>query len=85
MQFSRAIALTTCSAISRLGSISTPFINLLSDVSPTLSLIVYGLFLLLGAIASFFIWPETNDKKMAESIEECVEMTSSKNKWLRCC
>lgn len=80
----RTIALTTTSSAARIGSICSPFINLLNDVSPGLSLVVYGSCLLMGALCSIFVWPETKKHKMTESIEECEALSNTKNKWIFC-
>ena len=72
------------SAFARIGSISSPFVDLLSAFQEGLSLAVFGSFLLLGSICSIFIWPETNDQKMSDSIDECEALARGKNKWLVC-
>lgn len=84
LNFSRTTALGTASAFARIGSMSSPFIDLLSEYQDGLSLAVYGSFLLLGTICSIFVWPETKSLKMIESIEECEKLARGKNKWLRC-
>ena len=81
----RTTALGLTSAFARLGSISSPFIDLLSVYfMDGLSLAIFGSFLLLGSVCSILIWPETKDQKMSESIEECEELAKGKNKWIVC-
>ena len=80
----RTTALGTASAAARIGSMSSPFIDLLSVYKDGLSLGVYGLFLLFGTICSIFVWPETKSLKMTESIEECEKLANGKNLWLNC-
>ena len=84
IKFCRTTALGTASASARIGSMASPFIDLLSEYQDGLSLAVYGSFLLLGTICSIFVWPETKSLKMTDSIEECEDLARGKNKWLRC-
>ncbi len=80
----RSTALSFCSAAARIGSISSPFVVMLSEFSDVLPLVFYGSFLALGAMCSIIVWPETKNQKMTESIEECEAISSTKNTWLRC-
>ncbi len=81
----RTMAFSMASASARLGSISSPYIALLANVSPLLGLAVYGCFLFIGAIVSIWIWPDTKNTKVPDTLEECEAMASSKNTWLFCC
>ena len=81
----RTMGLSMASASARLGSISSPYVALLEKVDPLLGLAVYGFFLFIGAIVSIWIWPDTKNTKIPDTLEECEAMASSKNTWLFCC
>ncbi len=80
----RTMAVSMASACARIGSISSPFIAMLSMFNPILGLAVYGGFLLIGGIVSIWIWPDTKNTKVSDTLEESEEMASSKNTWLFC-
>jgi OCT family organic cation transporter-like MFS transporter 4/5 len=81
----RTIALSISSACARLGAIASPYVAMLEVYDSILSLAVYGVFLLLGALTSILIWPDTKKTNIPDTLEECEEMASSKNRWLFCC
>ena len=81
----RTIALSISSASARLGAIASPYVAMLEVYDSIFSLAVYGVFLLLGALVSILIWPDTKKTNIPDSLEECEKMASTKNKWLFCC
>ena len=81
----RALALSLASACARMGSIASPYVALLEAYDPIYSLTVYGGFLLLGAIVSAWIWPDTRKTKFPETLEECEKMASTQNNWFSRC
>ena len=81
----RTTALGTASAAARVGVLSSPFIAMLESISPVLPLIVYGIFVLAAAIFSLWLWPETNNKPMTETLEEAERVALTQNPWVKCC
>ena len=49
-----------------------------------LPLFVIGLFLLVSAVASLWVWPETRLTKLPDTLEECEQMAQGSNTWLNC-
>jgi OCT family organic cation transporter-like MFS transporter 4/5 len=80
----RTMALSMASASARIGSISSPFVAMLSVYNPIFGLTVYGCFLLVGGIISIWIWPDTKNTKVPDTLEESEKLASSKNTWLFC-
>ena len=80
----RSTAFSACSTAARIGSILFPMIAELDTVSPVLPVVTYGGLLLLAAIASIWIWPDTSVLKLPDTIEEGEAMSSTKNNWLKC-
>ena len=81
----RTTALGTASAAARIGTLSSPFVALLGDSNPVLPLIIYGIVVLVAAIFSLWLWPETNKKKMTETLEEAEKVASTHNNWVKYC
>ncbi len=71
----RATALSTVSAFARLGSLVSPFVALFD---PMTTLVIYGVCLLVSAVISSFIFPDTTKTKMPETLEESEKMAQSK-------
>ena len=80
----RTMAFGVVLAFARIGSFLGPYVIMLDYYDPILSLIFYSFWLILGGIASLWIWPETKNSKFPDSLEECEEMASTKNTWLCC-
>ena len=81
----RTTALGTASAAARVGTLMSPFIAILGDSNPVLPLIVYGLIVLVAAIFSLWLWPETNRQPMTETLEEAEKIAATHNNWVGCC
>jgi OCT family organic cation transporter-like MFS transporter 4/5 len=81
----RTTALGVASGGARVGSLSSPFIAMLSVVDPVLPLGVYGIIVLTAGIVSFWLWPETNKRQFPESLEEAEKAASTPNPWVKCC
>lgn len=80
----RTTALGTASAGARFGPLASPFIAMLDTTSPVLPLAIYGIIVLLAGINSFWLWPETNNRKLPETLEETEIIAASPNRWLKC-
>ena len=81
----RTTGLGTASASARLGSAASPMIAMLDQISPDIPLIIYGVIVLTAAIFSLWLWPETNKKRMTETLEEAEEVAKEQNPWVKCC
>ena len=84
----RTTALSTTSAIARIGSMAAPAIGELESIGgPVAPLMVYGGFILSAAVCSFWVWPEMNRNNLPSTLEECEELAKINNKWLNgsCC
>jgi len=81
----RTIALSISSACGRLGSIASPYVAMMETYDPIFTLALYGLFLLIAAVVSLFIWPDTKNSNIPETLEECEEMSTRKNGLFGCC
>lgn len=81
----RTTALGIASAGARIGSLSSPLIAMLSPISDLLPLAIYGLIVLIAGIVSLWLWPETNKKKLPESLEEAELAAKTDNPWVKCC
>ena len=73
------------SAGARVGSLSSPFIAMLDAYSPVLPLVIYGSIVLLSGIVSLWLWPETKDLRLPETLEEAEKVAATRNPWVRCC
>jgi hypothetical protein len=80
----RTMAFSMASASARVGSISSPFVAMLSIVDPILGLATYGCFLIAGGIISLWVWPDTKNTRVCDTLEEAEKLASSKNTWLFC-
>ena len=80
----RTTALGMASAGARVGSLLSPLIAMLSVVHPVLPLGVYGAIVLAAGISSIFLWPETLNMNFTETLEECEDLASTPNSWLKC-
>ena len=83
----RATALGTASSSARVGSMVSPLIAMLDVFSDILSLIVYGVFVLSAGLFSIWIWPDTKNIRLPDTMEECEEHAASPNLWVQklCC
>ena len=81
----RTTALGMGSAGARVGSLSSPFIAMLDAYSPVLPLVIYGSIVLLSGIVSLWLWPETKDLRLPETLEEAEKVAATRNPWVRCC
>ena len=81
----RTTALGTASGAARVGSLLSPFIAMLDNTSPVLPLIIYGAVLFIAGIFSLWLWPETNRKKMPETLEEAERVALTRNPWVQSC
>ena len=81
----RTTGLGTASASARLGSAASPMVAMLDQISPVLPLIIYGVIVLIAAVFSLWLWPETNKKRMTETLEEAEEVAKAQNPWIKCC
>ena len=59
-------------------------VAMLDQISPVLPLIIYGVIVLTAAIFSLWLWPETNKKRMTETLEEAEEVAKTQNPWIKC-
>ena len=87
--FLRGSSLSLASSFARVGAILSPSIAAISVGDPggadeILPGIIYGLFNLAAGVASVWIWPETRDVKLPDSLEECEDLARTRNTWLRC-
>lgn len=81
----RTTALGMGSAGARVGSLSSPFIAMLDTYSPIIPLVTYGSIVLLSGIVSLWVWPETKDTPLPETLEAAEKMASTRNTWIHCC
>ena len=66
----RAIGLGSCSGMSRLGAIITPFIaQVMLNINPSIAFIIYGVISILAAFACFMLPIETKGRVMKDSIK----------------
>ena len=79
----RTTALGTASAAGRVGSLLSPFVAMLDSISPVLPLTIYGIIILIAGIFSLWLWPETNKKKMTETLEEAEKVACTHNPWVK--
>ena len=80
----RTTALGMASAGARIGSLLSPLIAMLSVIHPVLPLGVYGAVVFAAGISSILLWPETLNMHFTETLEECEELASTPNSWLKC-
>ena len=80
----RTTALGMASAGARIGSLLSPLIAMLSVIHPVLPLGVYGAVVFAAGISSILLWPETLNMHFTETLEECEELASTPNTWLKC-
>ena len=81
----RTSALSTASAVARIGSLMAPLIGALDFVDPALPLAIYGIIVLIAGLQSIIIWPDTTHESLPNDCQESEDMASSKNMWLSCC
>ena len=73
------------SAGARVGSLTSPMIAMLGDItSPVLPLAIYGIIVLFAGIVSLWLWPETKGETLFETLEETEFIASSPNPWIPC-
>jgi len=80
----RTMAFGAASAAGRIGSLLAPYVIMLDVYDPILALLFYSFWVILGGLASIWIWPETKNLKFPDSLEECERMSATKNSWLCC-
>lgn len=80
----RTTALGIASAGARIGSLTSPFIAMLDKTSPVLPLVIYGIIVLLSGIVSLWLWPETSDQKLPETLDEAEKVAATRNPWIHC-
>ena len=59
-----------------MGALLSPMLDATSSI---LSLIIYGAVLFIAGIFSIWLWPETNNWKMPETLEEAEHIAQTKN------
>ena len=80
----RTMAFGAASAAGRIGSLLAPYVIMLDVYDPILALLFYSFWVILGGLASIWIWPETKNLKFPDSLEECEKMSATQNSWLCC-
>ena len=80
----RTIALSVSSACARLGGIASPFVAMLKEFDSIYALALYGFFLLVGTVVSLFIWPDTKNTDIPNTLEECEQMAKRDRGWFSC-
>lgn len=80
----RSQALSTASASARIGSILSPFIASLYVFHYLLPILIYGAILFLAGFLSIWIWPETMDIKLPDTLDDCKILAAGKNSWTSC-
>lgn len=80
----RTSALSAASAAARIGAMAAPPIGELESIDPVLPLVVYGAFVFAAAVASLWLWPEMNRKKLPDTMEECEQLAEIDSPWLKC-
>ena len=78
----RTMALSMASTSARIGALLSSAIGMLDVVHPTLPLVIYGLILLTAGILSIWIWPETKNRKLCNTLDEMEELATTKNSWI---
>ena len=78
----RAQALSSGSALGRIGSIISPFIAMLENFHILLPMVTYGAMLFLAGFLSIWIWPETRAIRLPDNLEDCKQLTEGKNLWI---
>ena len=58
---------------------------MLDAYSPVLPLVIYGSIVLLSGIVSLWLWPETKDLRLPETLEEAEKVAATRNPWVRWC
>lgn len=81
----RTTALSSVSAIARIGSISAPLIGALDVYDPTLPLAIYGSVALIAGLQSVILWPDTTHGTLPDTCEDSEELAQTPNEWLSCC
>jgi len=79
----RTLALSLSSAGARVGSVSSPLIAMLDVVHPIAPLVVYGVIVLTAGMLSIWLWPETKDIRIMQTMEEAELLATSANPWTR--
>ena len=51
----------------------------------TLPLAIYGLIVLAAGIVSLWLWPETKNQNLFETLEEADIIASTRNPWVKKC
>ena len=79
----RTTALGMASAAARVGSVLSTLIAMLSVIHHSLPLGIYGIIIFAAGISSILLWPETLNMNFPETLEECEELASTQNSWLK--
>ncbi len=58
---------------------------MLDTFSPVLPLAIYGIIVLMAGFVSLWLWPETNKRKLPETLEEAEKQAATRNPWTNCC
>ncbi len=81
----RTTTLSSSSAAARIGAITFPLLAsaLGSLASGTASLALFGGFMTGAAIVSVWLWPETLNTKLPDTMKESEDFSETRNTWLR--
>ena len=79
----RTTALGMASAAARLGSVLSTLIAMLFVIHHSLPLGIYGIIIFAAGLSSLLLWPETLNMNFSETLEECEELASTPNSWLK--
>ncbi len=58
---------------------------MLDKISPVLPLAIYGIIVLLSGVVSLWLWPETNNRKLPETLDEAEKVAATRNPWVHWC
>lgn len=61
----------------------SPLVMVASGNSHTMPLVIYGLVCLASAISAMWIWPETKNLNLPDSLDRCEQVSSRRGK--SCC
>lgn len=78
----RTSALGLASSAARVGSMASAGIASLEEVNILLPSLIYGAFCIAASVWSIWLWPETTELNLPDTLEEAERNASTRNTWL---